>query len=182
MSSFIDGIRKITNSSHINPDEKICKTCNYKCCTKRFQQNFKSWTSDNNYIDKFIQDTQLSAHRDVKKALEWIPYNKLYNIKHIEENCYVANWIDGNILCWDRKNQIWIRRDQKMIVKLKKLNNPKAITLEFMDEIKIDYVFYGITHDPETKDYMMVLNERCKKCNIVCNAIHFQQNFKNWTS
>jgi hypothetical protein len=25
-------------------------------------------------------------------------------------------------------------------------------------------------------------NEICEKCNCVCNTIHFQQNFKNWTS
>ena len=42
--------------------------------------------------------------------------------------------------------------------------------------------FYGITQDPETKNYMMVLNELCKECNHICNAKHFQQNFENWTS
>ena len=34
-----------------------CNVCN----AKHFQQNFKNWTSRNNDIDKFIQDTQLSA-------------------------------------------------------------------------------------------------------------------------
>jgi hypothetical protein len=29
---------------------------------------------------------------------------------------------------------------------------------------------------------MIVFNEKCKKCNKVCNAIYFQRNFKNWTS
>jgi hypothetical protein len=30
---------------------------------------------------------------------------------------------------------------------------------------------------------MIVFNNKCKKCtNKICNAIHFQQNFKNWTS
>lgn len=29
---------------------------------------------------------------------------------------------------------------------------------------------------------MMVLYYKCKKCNYVCNATRFQQNFKNWTS
>ena len=29
---------------------------------------------------------------------------------------------------------------------------------------------------------MMVLNEKCKECNYICNAMHFQQNFVNWTS
>ncbi|GBC06594.1 hypothetical protein RclHR1_06940011 [Rhizophagus clarus] len=29
---------------------------------------------------------------------------------------------------------------------------------------------------------MFVLDDICKKCNYACEAIHFQQNFKNWTS
>ncbi len=29
---------------------------------------------------------------------------------------------------------------------------------------------------------MMVLDEKCKKCNNICNAMHFQHNFGNWTS
>src|SRR5438034_11812609 len=41
---------------------------------------------------------------------------------------------------------------------------------------------YGITQDPETKNYMMVLKDICEKCNKTCYAIRFQQNFKNWTS
>jgi hypothetical protein len=29
---------------------------------------------------------------------------------------------------------------------------------------------------------MAVLSEICEKCNSICNAINFQQNFENWTS
>jgi hypothetical protein len=29
---------------------------------------------------------------------------------------------------------------------------------------------------------MLVLNDICEKCNHMCNSIHFQRNFKNWTS
>jgi hypothetical protein len=29
---------------------------------------------------------------------------------------------------------------------------------------------------------MMVLDDKCIKCNYTCDAIHFQQNFVNWTS
>ena len=47
--------------------KKICKECNQElynswcnaCNAKHFQQNFKKWTSGNDDIDKFIQDTQL---------------------------------------------------------------------------------------------------------------------------
>src|SRR2546430_2588490 len=29
---------------------------------------------------------------------------------------------------------------------------------------------------------MMVLSNKCKKCNRICNVKHFQQNFENWNS
>src|SRR5688572_19601708 len=34
-----------------------CQRCN----SKRFQQDFPNWTSENKYIDSFIQETQLNA-------------------------------------------------------------------------------------------------------------------------
>ncbi|PKC62710.1 hypothetical protein RhiirA1_423504 [Rhizophagus irregularis] len=53
-----------------------------------------------------------------------------------------------------------------MFVILKILNNPASITFEFMYKIAVSHEVYGITQDPETKNYMMVLNYKCKKCNI----------------
>ena len=53
---------------------------------------------------------------------------------------------------------------------------------------------HGITKDPETNSFMIVMhpmNGSCKECGQPnsdlswcqsCNAKHFQQNFKNWTS
>ncbi|PKC00628.1 hypothetical protein RhiirA5_427898, partial [Rhizophagus irregularis] len=162
-----------------------CKKCNYICNTIYFQQNFVNWTSGNNYIDKFVQDTQLSAHSDYKvfeNALEWIPYDRFINIeKSRSGKTYRANWIDGNIRYWDCGRRNW-GRNNNMIVYLIGLNSPEVITLKFMNKFKIDYEFYGITQNPETKNYMMVLNDRCKKCKYTCNSIHFQRNFKNWTS
>jgi len=41
-----------------------------------------------------------------------------------------------------------------------------------------------MTQDPETKNYMVVLNDICEICYNICNnyAKRFQQNFENWTS
>ena len=112
-----------------------CKKCKNACHSIHFQQNFNNWTSGNDEIDKFIQDTQLSSHNDLENALEWITYDKFYNINDIAENKYKANWIDGNLYDWDIGDQNWTRKGQNMIVKLKKLNNTKEITLEFMNEV-----------------------------------------------
>jgi hypothetical protein len=112
-----------------------CKKCNHTCNAIYFQQNFESWTSGNDDIDKFIQNTQLSGHYTIK-ALEWIPYDRLYNIEYIEKvGVYKANWIDRCIDKWDNKDQNWIRFNQNMFVNLKSLNDSKDVTLEFMDEV-----------------------------------------------
>ena len=87
---------------------KWCKACN----AKHFQQNFEKWTSGNVDIDIFIQETQLSANY-CDKVLEWIPYDRFYDIKFIAEGgfgkVYRANWIDGYI---DGINQNLKRRNQ----------------------------------------------------------------------
>src|SRR6266542_6636394 len=108
-----------------------CKACN----AKHFQQNFEKWTSGNVNIDKFIQETQLSANNCLK-VLEWIPYNRFYNIEYIAKGgfgkVYRANWIDGYIWYWDNENQNWKRHDSNKFVALKSLNNSKNVTSEFL--------------------------------------------------
>jgi hypothetical protein len=111
-----------------------CKTCNNICNTNHFQKSFKNWSSGNIDIDKFIQDTQISSHKDVKKALEWIPNDRLNNIACITQNTYIANWADGNIISWNNKNEHWERVGQNMSVNLRTLES-KNITLKFINEV-----------------------------------------------
>uniref|UniRef100_U9U6P8 Uncharacterized protein n=1 Tax=Rhizophagus irregularis (strain DAOM 181602 / DAOM 197198 / MUCL 43194) TaxID=747089 RepID=U9U6P8_RHIID len=161
--------------------DKIFIKCYKICFEKRSKQNFKNWTSGNDDIDKFIQNTQLLAHSDAEKALEWIPYDRFHNIKYIEKNkVYKANWIDGCINKWDDKNQNWERKHQNMVVILKSLNISNISELTLTNKIISCYKVYGITQILETENYMVVLT--CEKCNNICNAIHFQLNFGNWTS
>ena len=125
----------------------LCKECNQKntcfkwcneCNAKHFQQNFKNWTSGNVNIGKFIQDTQLSANH-CSKVLEWIPYDRFYDVKYIAKGgfgkVYRAIWIDGCIEKWDIKNQNWKRFEPNKVVALKSLNNSKNVTFEFINEV-----------------------------------------------
>jgi hypothetical protein len=125
MDFLIKSIEKFINSCD----------CDYECNASRFKQNFKNWTSGNNYIDKFIQSTQLSAHKKVTDALEWISHDRFYNIKCITEDkkMYIANWIDGCISYWNYNN--WKRDKPEMFVILKILNNPAIITSEFINKV-----------------------------------------------
>ncbi|GET64788.1 kinase-like domain-containing protein [Rhizophagus irregularis DAOM 181602=DAOM 197198] len=114
----------------------------------------------NDNINIHIQHTQLSAHSDqLSKVLEWIHYDKLCNVEYLAEDenskIYQANWIDGYIVSWDDN---WKRGGQNMFVSLKTLDNPNDITSEFKNKITIHDRVYGITQDPETKNYMLVLS------------------------
>jgi hypothetical protein len=120
----------------------ICKECDCICNAIYFQQQFIDWTSGNNDINKFIQDTQLSTHDNYdvfKKALEWIPYDRFFDIKYIARGgfgkVYRANWIDGCIRCWDNEKQNWKREGNNMFVNLKSLNTPNNLTLEFTNKV-----------------------------------------------
>ncbi|GES91803.1 kinase-like domain-containing protein [Rhizophagus clarus] len=150
---------------------KWCQPCN----AKRFENNFKNWTSGNKIIDEFIQQSQLNAVHQ-SKYLEWIPFEKFRNVTYIAKGgfskIYSAEWPEGFIWYWDIEKQTWCRyKDDKYI--LKSLNNSFNISSEFLNEIKSHLQIYlydiiqchGITQDPNTREYMMVL-EYCNNGNL----------------
>jgi hypothetical protein len=121
----------------------ICVKCFKICYSKRFQQNFKNWTSGNNDIDKLIQNIQLSTHKSLSRAIEWIPYDRFYDIEYIAKGgfgiVHKANWIDGPIEECDDENNNWKRSLQNKCVALKSLNNSANVSLEFMNEVFLIY-------------------------------------------
>src|ERR1051325_1195229 len=97
-------------------DFKWCQQCN----AKRFQQDFQNWTSGNEYIDKFIQETQLNTQNN-NEILEWIPYDRLTNIR-----------------CWDRNKNEWDRNNYHnngCNVAIKNLYNSSNVNDDFLDEV-----------------------------------------------
>ncbi|CAB4440009.1 unnamed protein product [Rhizophagus irregularis] len=155
----------------------ICGECNepgtgrnwcQPCNAKRFKDNFKNWTSGNKDIDEFIQQSQLNAVY-YTKYLEWIPFENFKDITYITKGgfgkIYSAKWPEGYIDSWDIENQKWKKYGKNIKLALKSLDNSSCLSTEFLNEIKSHlqiYLFtviqcYGITQDPNTKDYMMVL-------------------------
>ncbi|RHZ73759.1 hypothetical protein Glove_229g52 [Diversispora epigaea] len=142
-----------------------CKPCN----SKHFQNDFNNWTSGNDKIDTFIQDAQLDANDD-PGVIEWIPYDRFKDVKQIGKGgfgtIHYARWIDGFIKEWDFENQQWERYDDRTVA-LKKFDNfvnfndvlnEMEIHLKvYYSDDKTSIQFYGITQDPETHSYMMVL-------------------------
>src|SRR5581483_2762938 len=90
-----------------------CQSCN----PKRFQKDFDKWTSGNEFINKFIQDTQLKALK-YDQVIEWIPYNRFRNIQYLAQGgfstIYKAIWLDGDIRGWDKEKHQWKRLPNKL--------------------------------------------------------------------
>src|ERR1043166_7469482 len=86
---------------------------------KLFQKNFLNWTSRNNFIDKFIQESQLNAVY-TNQILEWIPYNRLKNIEFVDKggfgSIYKAIWLDGPIKYWSKKTNKLARFNEKIVI------------------------------------------------------------------
>ncbi|EXX53415.1 uncharacterized protein OCT59_016134 [Rhizophagus irregularis] len=161
-----------------------CQSCN----AKRFKDNFKNWTSGNKHIDEFIQQSQLNAVHFLK-CLEWIPFEKFQNVTYIAEGgfgkIYSAEWPVGHIEYWDIENQKWFRYSFEKYA-LKSLNNSSDICSDFLNEIKSHLLIYnddivqcyGITQDPNNKEYMMVLYY-CKYGNLR-NYLNKSKNYINY--
>ncbi|CAB5388892.1 unnamed protein product [Rhizophagus irregularis] len=192
---------------------KMYKDLSYKWCNScqinNLKQNFVNWTSGNEIIDEVIQDMQLKIEMYNNTVVEWIPYNQFNNIKEkIQSNfftLYSANWMNG-LLRYDYYK--W-KRIPNIKVVLKYLHNSQDITKEFLNEqIKPyhfvideeDYIYnfpeiYGISQNPNTKNYVLVLKNgnHCEKCGELytleyldwcesCQINNFKKKFANWTS
>ncbi|RHZ79181.1 hypothetical protein Glove_151g43 [Diversispora epigaea] len=165
-----------------NSNNKICPECNQRytrvllrwckpCNLKHFQNDFNKWTSENDVIDKFIQDAQQNASNDWE-VIEWIPYDRFKDIKEIAKGgfgiIYKAKWIDGPIKRWEVENQLWLRGGQDDVALEKFDSNFANLNEDFLNEMTIHLKtkntttyssirFYGITQDPEKNEYIMVL-------------------------
>ncbi|RIA90277.1 kinase-like domain-containing protein [Glomus cerebriforme] len=155
----------------------LCKECKQpnsghhwcqSCSSKRFQKNFKNWTSGNPNVDKLIQESQFNA-KNADEKIEWIEYDKFEKINYIMKGgfgtIYKAVWTEGSIVDWNYESNQWERFHNRNVA-LKSLNDSKDITLEFLNEIKSNLKvnnssqvtkILGITKDPETCNFMMVM-------------------------
>ncbi|GBB85485.1 hypothetical protein RclHR1_00120039 [Rhizophagus clarus] len=176
--------------------EEQCSIYNDKyecieCQENDIKSNFANWTSENDKIDNLIQKMQLEINRvDDNREFEWIPYNQFNNIKKInnDSTIYLAVW-NNDFLYYDNFYEKEQLRRLKLMVTLKYTQN-------IIDEVEKGSISkkYGISQDPNTKDYIIVFeNEYCEKCNKECKDIFYKwcepcqknylkKNFINWTS
>ncbi|RHZ79124.1 hypothetical protein Glove_151g86 [Diversispora epigaea] len=127
-----------------------------------------NWTSGNNEIDQLIQKCQLNT-ASPEFVIEWINYDQFENIKYLTEGgcatIYTATWKAGRYHKWNPKKQRLERLCQKVV--LKRLNNSNSNNIHWFQEVTLSFtlddasnklaVCRGLTKDPITHDYMLVL-------------------------
>ncbi|EXX65233.1 kinase-like domain-containing protein [Rhizophagus irregularis DAOM 181602=DAOM 197198] len=152
-------------------NNKINPTANYVWCDVcspiHLQREFSSWSSGNKEVDEFIKFQQLKTKKS-GDLIEWIPYDRLSNIKYVAEGgfskVYSASWLDGLIQGWNFEQKQW-KRLGKTEVALKVLQDSQNISSEFLEELHLNlqrgstYVAkcFGFTKEPKSNNYVMVL-------------------------
>ncbi|UZO26765.1 uncharacterized protein OCT59_018978 [Rhizophagus irregularis] len=177
ITSYID---EIYNEEDNQIDNKICFYCNNPFTEKLWCKEcdpycmIEGWTSGNLNIDKFIKDSIYNARQKLNpEFLEWVPFDRLINIEQIGKGgfakVYSATWIDGKSKYKNLSDGSWKKLEPESTkVALKKLNGSQNISAEYLNELKIYWdiclnyesylTFYGMTKDPETKEFMIIMD------------------------
>lgn len=155
----------------------LCRMCNQPnigsnwcqpCNAQQFAQNFYKWTSGSQDFDALIQRHQLKAINH-KQLLEWISYDQFANVEHLADGgfskIYKAEWNNGPINKLNTEDGKWERNRNKKVI-LKELNNSQNLAADLLQEINYHKMvdnnggivkLYGISQDPKTKNYIMVM-------------------------
>ncbi|CAG8544939.1 1293_t:CDS:2 [Acaulospora colombiana] len=96
-----------SSDSEENKDFGTCEKCKQKntgymwcnsCNVKRFESEWKEWTSGSKEIDEFIQEIQRDAN-EYREFIEWIPFEKFKDIELVARGgfgvVYKAIWTEG---------------------------------------------------------------------------------------
>ncbi|RIA96795.1 kinase-like domain-containing protein [Glomus cerebriforme] len=192
-----------------------CKKCdepyldgynaNYDWCKQCQINNLKiisqlNW-NENEIINNFIQEMQLKICDYFDIIFEWISYHQFIDIKEISNDDFIikysATWENGPLDYDDNRNE-YIRNQYKKVA-LKCLYNSRNNINEFLNEVKTYSIrrqddipkIYGISQNPDTKDYIMVLKDGyCEKCGTLlinllnnncrlCQINYIENNFLN---
>ncbi|EXX55926.1 Cdc15p [Rhizophagus irregularis DAOM 197198w] len=200
-SSIVISYLKGTNNKENNQaDNKICSYCHKLFIEKLWCKEcdpycmIEGWTSGNLSIDKFIKGSIYNARQSSNsKFLEWVSFNRFTDIDQIGKGgfakVYSAIWIDGKSKYEKLNDGSWKKLESKPTkVALKKLNGSQNISSKYLNELEIywnfylesfNYLdFYGITRDPTTNEFAMIL-EFANNGNLR-NALSYKFNSILW--
>ncbi|RIB29769.1 kinase-like domain-containing protein [Gigaspora rosea] len=148
-----------------NTSEAWCQTCDP-------DMTIRGWTSGNRDIDICMKEFQLRVN-DYEHMIEWIPFDRLDNIKKIGEGgfgtVFSERWLDGirkvKKIKNDNDEHEYVKsREQCSTVALKTLSSSKENSYDLLNEFKNllkcglwgnRLKIYGLTHNAEKNEYFM---------------------------
>ncbi|CAB4442590.1 unnamed protein product [Rhizophagus irregularis] len=181
-------------NKYINYLSKIAKWC--RPCQINSLKNHTT-ISDNEKINNFIQEMQLKIYSRDDIVFEWIPYNQFNDINKINDFTN-AIWTDGRLEFCSSEKKYQRVQNIKSFFKIPTINIDKFLNEANNYSIKTYQfdirIIYGISQNPDTKEYIMVLGKDgcCERCdNLYTSTLHcwckpcqinlFKENFTNWT-
>ncbi|CAB4441611.1 unnamed protein product [Rhizophagus irregularis] len=155
-----------------------CKGLNNSCYSLcHLIENFKNWNRKNEKVSKLIQEMQLvKINQPDDIVFKRIPYSQFCNIKEIYKN----NFTTVYSAIWKDDDPLHCERNSNKTVSLKYLCNSQNMIIDhFFIKINFEYTIksysslkiYGISQNPDTKDYIIILNSK-----------YYEENYVNWTS
>ncbi|RHZ84402.1 hypothetical protein Glove_82g63 [Diversispora epigaea] len=158
--------QKCSNCQNFHQATRYCEFC----IRKYLENNFKNWTSGNNEIDKLIQECQKKTVSP-DAVIEWISYDQFENVKYLKDGGYAtiftAIFKCGSYNKWNSKKQKLQRLKEHKVI-LKRLNYSNSNNLKWFQEVTFNFTIdsvgatlvrcWGLTKDPITNDYMLVLD------------------------
>ncbi|PKK70996.1 hypothetical protein RhiirC2_778973 [Rhizophagus irregularis] len=94
----------------------------------------EKWTSGNEVINGFIQEMQLKIDNLSDIIFEWISYDQFYDVKEIVKD-------EDKGFERESGNKVTIKSYHNILVKI--------YSIKYLNDLKI----YGISQNPDTKDY-----------------------------
>ncbi|GES92285.1 kinase-like domain-containing protein [Rhizophagus clarus] len=147
---------------------------NNQICIICYQAKLLYNPSGNDIINEFIKYTQTDFVQETSR-MRFISYDRFKNKEFIRgggfSNIYKAIWIDGPH-SWNEEKEDFEYKNPNVIVALKQLNNSEMISFEELKELLMIYIanlnnffdsllylneYYGITQDPNTKDFIIIM-------------------------
>ncbi|CAG8679774.1 1661_t:CDS:2, partial [Racocetra fulgida] len=164
--------RWMSSRKHTSIDEKrqcnICQSWTYSihycefCLQDYLKVDFGNWTSGNDEIDIIIRKNQMCVSSP-ERIFRWLPYDDFEKItlktKGGYASIYSAIWKNG-LVKWDPE-KLTLESVGPRYVVLKKLENSSQMDGRWLEKC------YGITQEPGTLDYILVLNH------LECNLYQF---------
>ncbi|RIB04266.1 hypothetical protein C2G38_695917 [Gigaspora rosea] len=161
-----------------------CKQCNTSpawCQSCDPWRTTQEWTSENEIIDNFIKELQFKA-TGYEKVIEWISFDRLTNLQKIREDnseiTFMATWTDGIRIIKGELMEYTQSRIESYGVNFKIFRGFQTCNL-FIEKLENymqlkENVVYGITQNPETNQYIVVIpdefNSRRSYLNGKCNS------------